>query len=211
MFDMRRFGLAAAFFLCFAVAGYGVAVYGLGPSGARVHPDMLANFQAHPVGITTHILASALALVLGPFQFNTRLRARRPALHRWMGRIYLGVAVLVGGIAGLYMSYYAFGGLLAKSGFAALALGWLYTGAMAYVAARARDFNAHRRWMIRNFALTFAAVTLRLYLPPVFIFQLPFEQAYALIAWVCWVPNLVVAEWIIRSTARQQAVLPFPT
>jgi hypothetical protein len=52
----------------------------------------------------------------------------------------------------------------------ALALAWLYTGAKAFSAARQRDFVAHRRWMIRNFSLTFAAVTLRLYLPPVFIF-----------------------------------------
>ena len=54
--------------------------------------------------------------------------------------------------------------------------------------------------MIRNFALSFAAVTLRLYLPPVFIFQLPFESSYAVIAWICWVPNLLVAQWLIAAT-----------
>lgn len=202
---MRRFSLAFVFFLCFGVAAYAVGMYGFGPGAENLHPDMKAVFQIHPIGIGTHIFASALALLLGPFQFSQGLRARRPRLHRWMGRIYLGIAVAVGGTAGLYMSYYAFGGLPGKLGFAALALAWLYTGARAYAAARARDFTAHRRWMIRNFALSFAAVTLRLYLPPVFIFQLPFESAYAVIAWACWLPNLLVAEWLTRPAVAARA------
>lgn len=197
---VRSTGFIVMFFLCFGVAAYAVGMYGVGPGEERLHPEMRATFQSHPVGIGTHIFASALALLLGPFQFSRRLRSARPALHRWTGRVYLGVAVGVGGTAGLYMSYHAFGGLAAKLGFAGLALGWLYTGAKAFSAARARDFAAHRRWMIRNFALSFAAVTLRLYLPPVFVFQLPFEPSYAVIAWACWLPNLVVAEWI--STPR---------
>lgn len=205
---VRRTGLTMLFILCFGVAAYAIGMYGVGPGAERLHPEMRATFESHPIGIGTHIFASALALLLGPFQFSRRLRSARPALHRWTGRIYLGVAVVVGGTAGLYMSYHAFGGLLAKLGFAGLALGWLYTGAKAFSTARARDFVAHRRWMIRNFSLSVAAVTLRLYLPPVFIFQLPFAQSYAVIAWLCWLPNLVVAEWLIArppaaAVARQ--------
>lgn len=196
---VRRTGLTMLFILCFGVAAYAIGMYGVGPGAERLHPEMRATFESHPIGIGTHIFASALALLLGPFQFSRRLRSARPALHRWTGRIYLGVAVVVGGTAGLYMSYHAFGGLLAKLGFAGLALGWLYTGAKAFSTARARDFVAHRRWMIRNFSLSVAAVTLRLYLPPVFIFQLPFAQSYAVIAWLCWLPNLVVAEWLIAQ------------
>lgn len=196
---------AAASFLCFGVAAYAIGMYGLGPGAERLHPDMRAAFERHPVGITTHIFAASLALLLGPLQFWGRLRAARPRLHRWLGRIYLGVAVALGGTAGLYMSFHAFGGWVGKLGFAGLALGWLYTGARAFGAARGRDFAAHRRWMIRNFSLTFAAVTLRLYLPPVFVFQWPFEQAYAVIAWACWVPNLLVAEWLASTTPARSA------
>ncbi|WP_068854147.1 DUF2306 domain-containing protein [Stenotrophomonas rhizophila] len=63
---------------------------------------------------------------MGPFQFSTRLRQRYPAAHRWAGRAYLSVGVLVGGLSGLYMATFAFGGLAAKIGFAALALMWLF-------------------------------------------------------------------------------------
>jgi len=197
---MRRTSLTAVFLLSFGAAAYAVAMYGLGPGAERLHPEMRAAFENHPIGIKTHIFASALALLLGPLQFSTRLRSKLPKLHRWLGRVYLGVAVAVGGVAGLYMSQYAFGGPFAKSGFAGLAIAWLFTGSRAFMAARNRDFASHRRWMIRNFALTFAAVTLRLYLPPVFIFGLPFASSYAIIAWLCWLPNLLVAEWVANTT-----------
>lgn len=203
---MRRTSLTAAFILSFGVAGYAIVMYGFGPGAERLHPEMRAAFESHPIGITAHIFASALALILGPIQFSARLRQKRPALHRWLGRIYLGVAVAVGGVAGLYMSQFAFGGLSAKLGFAGLALAWLYTGARAFVAARNRDFVSHKRWMIRNFALSFAAVTLRLYLPPVFILSLPFATSYAVIAWLCWVPNLLVAEWLAQTTTHSPSL-----
>lgn len=196
---MPRFAFAVLTVLCLAVAAYAVGMYGFGPGPARLHPEMQATFERHAPAIQAHILASALALLLGPAQFSTRLRASRPRLHRWMGRIYLGLAVGVGGIAGLYMSAVAFGGMPARLGFAGLALAWLYTGARAYGAIRRRAVAEHRQWMIRNFALSLAAVTLRLYLPFSFIFGWPFATAYATIAWLCWVPNLLVAEWLLKA------------
>lgn len=195
----RRVGFVAMTILCLLVAAYAVGMYGFGQPGERLHPEMRAVFQSHPIGIKSHIFASALALLLGPFQFSTRLRNRVPTLHRWMGRLYLGIAVLVGGTAGLYMAQFAFGGLPARLGFACLAVAWLYTGARAYAAILAGDVATHRRWMMRNFALAFAAVTLRLYLPSAIAMRVPPELAYPVIAWACWVPNLLAAEWLARA------------
>jgi uncharacterized membrane protein (DUF2068 family) len=116
--------------------------------------------------------------------------------------VYLGVGVLVGGVAGLFMSFHAFGGLLSRLGFGLLAIAWLATGILAYRAIRARDVAAHRRWMIRNFSLTFAAVTLRIYLPSSIISGIDFEVAYPVIAWLCWVPNLLLAEFLFNKTHK---------
>ncbi len=195
---MRLAGFGLLILLSIGVAGYAVAVYGFLPLGAAVHPDMRATFEAQRAGIYVHVFASAVALTLGPLQFSARLRARRPALHRWSGRLYLGVGVLVGGLAGLFMAAHAFGGVTARLGFACLAIGWLYTGLRAYLAIRARDIVSHRRWMVRNFALTFAAVTLRLWLPAAMASGIAFELSYPVIAWLCWVPNLVVAEYLFN-------------
>lgn len=191
---MRRLGFFAFTTLSLGVAAYAALVYGFLPLGRTVHPDMRTAFETHRLGIYTHIFASAIALVLGPFQFSVWLRSNRPAMHRWMGRLYLGIGVAVGGLAGLFMAFHAFGGLFSGLGFGSLAVAWLYTGLQAYVAIRAKDVAAHRRWMVRNFSLTFAAVTLRLLLPASFVLGIPFELAYPAIAWLCWVPNLVLAE-----------------
>lgn len=192
---MRSFSKGLLFFLAFGVAGYAVFVYGVLPLGSLVHPDMQANFLTHSTGIYTHAFASIVALVLGPFQFSTRLRQEHTNLHRWFGRAYLAVGILVGGLAGLYMAQYAFGGPVAQLGFAVLAVLWLYTGLRAYLAVRRGAIDEHRKWMVRNFSLTFAAVTLRFYLPASMAAGVEFAVAYPIIAWLCWVPNVIVAEW----------------
>ena len=204
---MQLFGNAILYFLAIGVAGYAVVVYGLFPLGSLVHPDMKAVFQAHAVGIYTHVFASFVALALGPFQFSSRLREQYPALHRWSGRLYLSVGVLVGGASGLYMAQFAFGGNVARIGFSLLAISWLFTGLMAYLAIRRRDITNHRRWMVRNFALAFAAVMLRIYVGLSVAAGLTFEGSYPVIAWLCWVPNLILAEWFF-NTSRDRATSP---
>ena len=58
--------------------------------------------------------------------------------------------------------------------------------------------------MIRSFALTLAAVTLRIYMPiGVTLNQGEFTLPYTIIAWACWVPNLITAEIILALRARR--------
>jgi len=199
----QALGWFAMSLLALGVAIYALGSYGFLPLGAASHPEMRAAFEAHAIGLYLHVFGACFALALGPFQFLRSLRERHPALHRWMGLLYLSMGVLVGGVAGLYMSQFAFGGPPARLGFGVLALAWLYTGSRAYDAIRRREIAAHRRWMIRNFALAFAAVTLRLYLPVAAVSGVEFATAYAVIAWACWVPNLLVAEGLVRAKAAE--------
>ena len=68
---------------------------------------------------------------------------------------------------------------------------------------RGRDVEAHRRWMIRNYALTYAAVTLRIQMPLLIVFGgLSGTAALNIVGWTCWVPNLIIAEiWMRLSGA----------
>ncbi|RYH94632.1 MAG: DUF2306 domain-containing protein, partial [Acetobacteraceae bacterium] len=170
-------------FLCLGVAlvSYRILLLGIETG----FPDMLHHLP-HAGLFWTHVLAAGLALALMPFQFWQRLRTRRRGLHRWLGRTY-GLAVLAGGLSGLYMAFFAKTGAIAGAGFFLLALAWLTTTTIAVLRARAEDIDGHRRWMIRSAALTFAAVTLRLYLPLAMILGLPFDASYTVIAWACWV------------------------
>lgn len=195
MFGFRLLALSS-----FGVAVYALVAYALWPLGALVHPDMRSSFEAHAVGMYLHVFGAATALLLGPLQFMARLRAQRPAIHRLCGRVYLSIGVAIGGLSGLYVSAFAYGGAMARAGFALLALTWLYTGVRGYAAARAREFAAHRRWMMRNYALAFAAVTLRIYLGLGMAAGGSFETIYPWIAWLCWVPNLVLTEHVLRRS-----------
>ena len=100
---------------------------------------------------------------------------------------------------GFALALDSFAGPVARAGFALLAVLWLGTSLRAYVCIRRRDIGAHRDWMLRSYALTLAAVTLRIYLPASQIAGIHFMVAYPAIAWLCWVPNLLLAEWLIRS------------
>jgi uncharacterized membrane protein len=154
-----------------------------------------------PAAVYLHLGASALAIAIGPFQFLASIRARALGLHRWMGRLY-ATAVLLGGLSGFALATMSQGGLPAHIGFALLACAWLFTTGSAYVAIRRGDVANHRRWMTRSFALTLAAVTLRIYVPVSLLLGVPFELGYPAIAWLCWVPNLAIAEWRFVGRTR---------
>jgi len=200
-----RLGLAVVGLGSLAIACYSFVAYSLLPAGVLLSSAMAEKFARHPIGIYTHVFGSAVALLIGPLQFVKRIRDSRPAMHRWTGRIYLGVGVALGGVSALDMSAVAYAGPISMAGFACLALAWLFTGSRAYVAIRSNQIEAHQRWMIRNFALTFAAVMLRIYLPLSGILGIEFESAYRAVSWLCWVPNLVVAELIISQRGLRSA------
>jgi uncharacterized membrane protein len=167
-------------------------VLGVGPV-----PDVIAENLLKAPWLAIHVAGAATALLVGPFQFLARLRARYRALHRWMGRIYV-VSILVGGVAGLVLAFGASTGPVSMAGFGILAVLWIAATALAWRQAMRRDFAGHRAWMIRSFALTFAAVTLRLYLPVLALLPVSFADGYRAISFLCWVPNLVLAELYLR-------------
>lgn len=173
-------------------------------------PPLAKRFAEYITPLLFHAGGGIIALCLGPWGFWAAFRNKYLLLHRWMGRIYL-LSVMIGGIAGLYMAMTALGGLPTRIGFSMLGALWLTTGVMAYLRIRQGDVQVHRAWMIRNYALTFSAVTLRLWLPLFFSLGYDFPEAYTTVAWLCWVPNLLVAELIIRNgkalAKRQQPKL----
>lgn len=193
-----------------AVAGYG---FWLVVSPAA-RPPFLHTSPA-PRAVLLHLAGGGLALLLGPWQFVTGPRARRRAIHRWTGRVYAG-SVLVGIGGGLVLAPFAEGGIVSALGFGTLAVVTLGITLRAVQLARRHEIDSHRAWMMRSFALIFAAVTLRFQIPLAVVSGLPFDDTYPIIAWLCWVPNLLVAEWMLRrrgdaTRAFRAAVSKVPT
>ena len=150
--------------------------------------------------VIIHGLCGCVALALGAIQFIELFRRHRPRLHRFIGTIYLG-CVAVSGVLGLRMALSAYGGNMAKVGFTCLAVLWLYSGSRALTSALRGDIKSHRRWMIRNYAFTFSAVMVRVWLSISYQLELPMEMSYIVIAWISWLPTVLLAELINLKTA----------
>ena len=161
-------------------------------------PKIISTNLVWRIAFFTHIYFGGISLLVGWSQFSKRIRGKRLKLHRFLGKIYV-VSVLFSSISGLYVAIFANGGIVAKVGFSFLAIGWFYTTLNAYTTIRKKDIDSHRKWMIRSYSLTLAAVTLRLWLPTLpSILGIPFAEAYVIISWLCWVPNILIAEIYIR-------------
>ena len=159
-------------------------------------PDLLDSALYLPA-FYLHIFPGGLALLSGFSQFFPKLRKRQPGLHRFLGKTYM-ISVLLSGTSALGIAFFATGGIISALGFGALAVLWLFTTSNAYLSIRRKDITEHQKWMIRSYALCFAAVTLRIYLPTfTALGGMDFIPAYKMIAWLCWVPNILVAEYLI--------------
>jgi Predicted membrane protein (DUF2306) len=160
------------------------------------------------VSFYIHVFTSMLALLAGFTQFSKRFLKSKPALHRKIGYVYVINILFITGPSGLVMSYYANGGLLGRVAFTILCLLWILFTAMAFYKALKKDFVTHRAFMIRSYALTLSALSLRGW--KVIIAECtniePLDR-YKIIAWLGWVLNLLIAEIIIFRLVKRKEVL----
>ena len=200
---MRRVvGIGGWVILALAATAIGLVSLRYLTADPAVAPRALRlNMVARLPWFVAHTVAGAIALLVLPWQMLSALRRRGVRLHRWLGRIYVA-AVGVSGVAALPIALGTFAGPIAASGFATLAVCWLGTTFAGWWRMRLGDMNGHRRWMVRSAALTCAALTLRLYLPLPPALGFSFAEGYRVIAWACWVPNLLVAEYFLRERRR---------
>lgn len=187
--------------LIFALA---VTAYALGYHWIYSDSDesFIAGFSIlNPLLLYAHFVGGGLALSLGAIQLWTKRPSR---LHRWLGRAYC-LCVLVGAIGGGYLSFYSHLGVITGLGFFIAGVLWFYTTFIALRFALARQFDAHRRWILRSFALSCAAISLRVLLPSLSL-VFSFETSYALVAWLCWSINLVIIEiYLFYTLTRAKA------
>jgi Predicted membrane protein (DUF2306) len=147
----------------------------------------------------SHVLAAGLILALGLFQLRTTLSLRWRKLHRFLGKCYAYGILFFAAPGGLVMSFFIHRGPWVLISFVLQSLLWFVFTALAVRAIKQSKFEEHGRWMWRSYALTFAAVTLRLY---VFLFTSSYDmstpEAYGIIAWLSWTINLVAVEIYLR-------------
>lgn len=153
-------------------------------------------------GFYTHIVLGGLALLIGWTQFVDSIRTLKPQTHRLIGKIYV-LSVLLSAVAGFYIALFASGGIVPSLGFVCLAITWFYTTLKAWMHIKNGRIIAHRNMMIYSYAACLAAVTLRIYLPALTAILGDFVKAYSLVAWLCWVPNMIVAYLLISRAEKK--------
>ena len=168
-------------------------------TGSEAAPEfILGNAFANPF-LVIHVTAGVVALLIGPLQFVGRIRAQVPGIHRFIGRTYVG-ACAIGAPSGFMLAIGTNAGPVAGAGFAIAALLWpvfTYLGVQAAIEGR---FAEHRQWMIRSYAITANAITLRLMLPLAGVMGFDFFAAYGVIAWLGWITNLAFTEIYLHRT-----------
>lgn len=124
-----------------------------------------------------------------------------------MGYIYVTDVLLLAGPAAVIMSFFANGTVVSITSFVLLSVLWILFTAVALLKIKQGNYSEHRNWMIRSYALTLSAVSLRIYawLFPKFFHMNAFDQ-YALIAWLSWTVNLLIAEYLIFRRRNSPAL-----
>lgn len=150
-----------------------------------------------------HVIVAAVILLIGFFQVHPTLGLRWRNIHRALGKVYVGGILFFAAPGGLVMSLFIGRGPVVQASFVLQCTLWFIFTWIAYIRIRERDIQSHRQWILRSFALTLAAITLRIY---VFLgswsFDLTHPTSYATIAWLSWVPNVLICEWYLRVSNR---------
>ncbi|WP_308258309.1 DUF2306 domain-containing protein [Saccharothrix obliqua] len=171
----------------------------LDPASSRI--PLNPGVAAHYLSLVVHGLPGVLLLAIGPLQFARRLRVRYPGAHRVLGRVYL-VSLAFAAVAAVFAATFSVSGLPARVAFYLLAAAWVYTAVRGYRTIRAGELGLHRVWMIRNYALSFAAVLLRVFLVTGEAFlgvfpSLDYADVYTTSAWASMFVSALAAEYFV--------------
>jgi len=161
------------------------------------------------IAFYVHIFSSIFALAAGFTQFSNYIRENYTQLHRAVGKFYVINVLFINFPAGMILAVYANGLFPGKFAFIILDCLWFYFTYRAYAAIRKGKINEHEEFMIRSFALTFSAITLRTW-KIILTNTLSWDPVtiYMIEAWMGFVPNLLFAEWLIRRKRRQSSLEP---
>lgn len=158
-------------------------------------PEYLYFFYTHVYTSIFVLLAGFLAILREDFWIKN--------FHRNAGKIYIFLILIFAAPSGIYMGIFANGGIFAKSSFIILGCLWWFTTFKGYHFARQKKFKEHKQWMWRSFALSVSALTLRIWkVIIVYLFHPNPMDVYEIIAWLGWVPNIILIEYLIRKKQK---------
>lgn len=164
------------------------------------------GFSQHPVLTFMHILPGMLFMLLGPWQFMPRIRAKHGLFHRISGRIFVICGYIVGASA-LCMPFIMLpiGGVNEAAAGILFSIFFLVALSKAWWHVRHKNILLHREWMIRAFAIGLAVSTVRLIIGLFFGFSgLGPEVFFGTAFWIGFMLHAVVAAVWINYTRESK-------
>ncbi len=149
----------------------------------------------YQIAFFSHVFTSIFVLLSGIPQFSETIRNRYPKIHQVLGKIYVFLILFVASPSGLIMGFHGNGGTLSIIAFIFQAVLWFVFTLMAFEYAKQRKWQKHKDFMLRSFALTLSAITLRL-LKWIIVSTLapPPMDTYRFVSWAGWAVNLILVE-----------------
>jgi uncharacterized membrane protein len=151
-----------------------------------------------------HVYSAIFVLLAGFFQLNTTLLKKFPLAHRNIGKFYVFTVLLLSAPSGLFIGLFANGGFYSKISFVSLSVLWFYFTLKGFTAIKNKNITKHKSFMLRSFALTFSAITLRFWkVILVYLFHPAPMDLYQIIAWLGWIPNLLIVEYYLYNQLKK--------
>lgn len=165
----------------------------------QIKQTEVSGIKAYLSIFYVHVYSAIFVLLAGFTQFNPKILSRYPKIHQWLGYWYVCIVLFLAAPSGIFIGYFANGGLIAKTSFIILGFLWFWFTLKAVLFILKRKIIAHKKFMYRSFALAASAITLRLWkVILVYLFHPAPMDVYQIIAWLGWIPNLLIAEWLIK-------------
>lgn len=160
------------------------------------------KLKHYQISFFSHVYTSIIVLILGITQFSKTLRFQFPKPHRILGKVYIFLVLFIASPSGLIMAFYANGGIYSKISFSLQAILWFYFTYKAFTFALNKDWEKHKHFMLRSYALTLSAISLRLFKwGIVSILELPPMDTYKIVSWLGWLVNIIIIEiYILQKT-----------
>ncbi|MFB9076939.1 DUF2306 domain-containing protein [Flavobacterium procerum] len=170
----------------------------------QIKQTEVAEIPLYLVFFYIHVCSSIFVLLAGFSQFNDVLLKTYPKIHQMIGKIYVFMVLFLSAPSGLFIGLFANGGFYSKISFCILSVLWFYFTLKGFTTIKNKKISLHKAFMLRSFALTFSAITLRLWkVILVNLFHPAPMDVYQIIAWLGWIPNLLIIEYYLYNQSKK--------
>ena len=170
-----------------------------------IKQDEVTTIPSYLTIFYIHVYSSIFTLFFGIVQFVKITNQQVKRIHRLIGKFYFYITVFLAAPSGIYIGFYANGELIAQSAFVILGILWWIFTVIAIIKIKQKNINSHRNFMLRSYALAVSALTLRAWkVILVYLFHPAPMDVYQIIAWLGFVPNLLLVEYYIYKTKQSK-------